>query len=340
MGATQEVVDLSPVWEKRSLWSSGASRRRIMDASDMGEHGKDAKPFRVRTYVWDTSDEEDPQACELLVSDWVEAANAREAAATAKLDHAPATVDRLIVDVQRSSFSPNDKAVDWTPWRIAVVWLTGLGASEDAVRQHLERTVPSFVVERDDAGNLGVAAAAPSYLAWEAMEDLEDVLHDALGDVASEAMSSGMETRVRPDQPTAEELWRELVESAEHGMVAASPPTAAVPEIEEVAPEGPPERELICDLLLRLAQEQTPDLASLAEDHDCSEFTVEQSLRSIERWDWHCQPAKATQRRFFTQVSSSSPAEGMYLSRRSSSWQAVRSMTSTRGRRSAAPVRF
>jgi hypothetical protein len=250
----------------------------------MSDPEEAAEGFQVRCYVWYESEGEQ-HACEPLSTNWVHATDAGEALATAQQGKGPIEADRFLVDVQRTGLSPKDKVVDGVRWQIVALQLTGVGEQEAAIREHLERTVPRFVMERDRFDRLRIAAALPGYLDWEGMDDLEAVLEEVLGDDVYTAMNGGSEDHVGLDVPSSDELWAEVKGSRPtRRRTTTTLPDPPDGEPERLTSEGPPNRELHCRLLRFMEQGEVPDVAALAEGCRRTVPAVEQALADIDRW--------------------------------------------------------
>ncbi len=243
------------------------------------------RTYRVRSYFWDLSSRGAREECSLAESEIVEAINAERALEAATLTQTPTDVDRLLIDVQRVGVSPADKADDWVPWRIAVMWFPRCGDRADDVREVLAPSVPVSLVAADDAGNLGIAAGLPSYLGWEALEDLTDLLDDLeIGaDEPLDVSSSGHEGHVRSERPTLDDLRIEMRRSAPATMSDAFP-SAPSRDAREIEPEGPENRDLICDVLLSLSRGGDDSYETLAAELGQPDHVVYQVLRDVERW--------------------------------------------------------
>ena len=251
----------------------------------------DAEPspssrYRVTTYVWGGPDDEEPAVCELVEMAQVEAEDVAAATVKATFEHVPPGVDRLVIDVQRADLPVTRKASQWGPWRSAVAWLDGVQEHVDHLRACLERRTPVSIVAVDGAGCVGVAAALPGHLDGEATLDLEEILAAALEEVGidlNEILSSTVESPVRSERPSVDELRAELLGSTESDLHDAVP-TPPAHDVVEVEPEPPQQAELICELLLKIAGGGSTDLEALASELGFSTFVVEEALASIDRW--------------------------------------------------------
>jgi hypothetical protein len=247
--------------------------------------------FRFRALVWDAPGRgHQSRIGDLLESGYVEAADLGTALTQIPLAQLGDDVVRLVVDLQRAGISPWDKIAEGSPWRVSVIWLQGQADQIDRVRQHVERALPRAVVAVDDAGNLGIAAGLPSILECEAMDDLEEALEQVLGDRVYESLG-GVETGILDAPPSENRLRAELIEAAQHPVTRAFPPGPA-PHLEETEAEGPADRELICELLLKVAagEESAPEV--LAVELGISPEAVSQAQTAAEQWGLALPPAE------------------------------------------------
>lgn len=254
-----------------------------IDTACMGELERAPEEFRVRSYAWYET-EDGQHDYQLLAIEWVVAADPGEAVNALAHGSASTDVVRLVVDAQRTDISLSQKVEAGAPWQIVVLNLAGVGEQEDAIREHLERRVPRFVIERGQAGLLRIAVALPGVLAWEAFDDLEDVLGE-LDDEVRAAIDSGSEGLFGPDIPFADDLWAELRDKPTRSRrTAAANLSFPDRDVDEITSEGPPDRELSYRLLRFMEQDAMPAVDALASGCRRSVVTVERAAADLERW--------------------------------------------------------
>jgi hypothetical protein len=222
--------------------------------------------------------------------------------------------ERLLVDVQDKAMPVEHKLADDFAAGAHGEWFIVSGSLPDLAPAQIERAEALMsrrfpdVRFSSEQGSIVFAVATVAVLADEASQDVEDAL-EKIGDAlrVGELMSgSGSCGRVGNDQPSGAELDAALREAHEDhrrferweadgaagdgpdgsdgdlGPVQASRGSFdAEPPVE---PDAPHDRELICEVLLKVAAKELPEIDALAADLATSSTAVTEALSSIERW--------------------------------------------------------
>jgi hypothetical protein len=192
---------------------------------------------------------------------------------------------RLVVDIRRES--PSAQADDETlEWAVAGAWVKGFDPRRvDELETQIGSWAPVSFWEVDATGRLEIAVALQALLPWEASEDLGDRLEPLLASTGAE-IEEAAEFPWRSGKPTREALRDALRESSPSARTAPDEAIEPLPRPTRPvgAPEGPDNRELVIDLLLKLAAGAAPSAAELAPELNASAERVREALADVQRW--------------------------------------------------------